>query len=151
MNLLVGDDEVTADKDYKHIFKHFRSLVLREKGIMIYSFKITPEITKHHLLMSGHRAETVNAWMKPKDAQDVPMTLSLLCALWELPDLPDGTSRTHPLMHDARTALKCFGRLLYYLVMCYERFGPARCGREILRIYELMKLRISDIETNRNQ
>lgn len=119
MNLLVGDDEVTADKDYKHIFKRFRALVLREKGIMIYGFKVTPEITKYHLLMSDHRAETVNAWMRPKDAQDVPTTLSLLCALWELPNLSDGTPGTNPMIQDARKALHRFGRLLFYLVMPY--------------------------------
>ena len=31
-----------------------------------------------------------------------------------------------------------------------SKFGPI-CGQEILWIYELMKLRIFDIETNRNQ
>jgi len=30
MNLEVGNDDVTADKDYKHIFKRCRNLLLRE-------------------------------------------------------------------------------------------------------------------------
>jgi len=30
MNLEVGDDDVTADKDYKHIFKRCRNLLLRD-------------------------------------------------------------------------------------------------------------------------
>lgn len=28
MNLEVGDDDITADKDYKHIFKHCQNLLL---------------------------------------------------------------------------------------------------------------------------
>lgn len=114
MNLLTGDDEVTAAKDPKHIFKRARTLIIREKGVSVYGFKLTPAIVKYHLHMSGHSPETIAAWMKPKDAQDVPTALSLLCAIWELPLLP---REANPTAYDARRALRTLGRLFYYLVM----------------------------------
>lgn len=35
MNLLVGDNNLTADKDYKHIVKRLRNLLLRKMGVMV--------------------------------------------------------------------------------------------------------------------
>ena len=42
MNLEVGDDDVTANKDYKHIFKRLRNLLLRDKGIYVFQIHIKP-------------------------------------------------------------------------------------------------------------
>ena len=36
MNLEVGEDDITADKDYKYIFKRLRNLLLRDKGLDIH-------------------------------------------------------------------------------------------------------------------
>jgi hypothetical protein len=35
LDLHVGDDDITCDKDYKHIFKRFRNLFIRERGVVI--------------------------------------------------------------------------------------------------------------------
>lgn len=35
LSLLVGEDDITADKDFKHIFKQQRNLMLRNKGFII--------------------------------------------------------------------------------------------------------------------
>jgi hypothetical protein len=43
LNLLVGEDDITADKDFKHIFKRQRNLILRNKGFVIEGFCITPQ------------------------------------------------------------------------------------------------------------
>jgi len=42
MNLEVGDDDVTADKNYKHIFKRLRNLLLRDKGIYVFRIHVKP-------------------------------------------------------------------------------------------------------------
>jgi hypothetical protein len=44
MNLLIGDHNLTADKDYKHIVKCLRNLLLRKMGIMVNGIHITPAL-----------------------------------------------------------------------------------------------------------
>ena len=44
MNILVGDDNITADKDPKHVMKRCRNFVLHKLGVMINSFVITPTL-----------------------------------------------------------------------------------------------------------
>jgi hypothetical protein len=43
MNHLVGPDDITADKDFKHILKHLRNLICH-KGVLIQGFCVTPTI-----------------------------------------------------------------------------------------------------------
>ncbi|KAF6747091.1 hypothetical protein DFP72DRAFT_822233, partial [Ephemerocybe angulata] len=45
MNFHVGEDDITADKDWKHVFKRLRNLLLRESGIVVGGCHITPSIT----------------------------------------------------------------------------------------------------------
>jgi hypothetical protein len=40
MDLEVGDDDITADKDYKHIFKRLRNLLIRECGLIVHGVHI---------------------------------------------------------------------------------------------------------------
>jgi hypothetical protein len=44
MNHLVGPDNLTADKDFKHVFKRQRNLFMRNKGVLVQGFCITPPI-----------------------------------------------------------------------------------------------------------
>jgi len=44
MNLKVGDDDVTADKDYKHIFKRIRNLVLCDAGLWSLGCHLKPPV-----------------------------------------------------------------------------------------------------------
>lgn len=44
MDFLTGEDEVTIDKDYKHVFKRLRNLTLRAKGLYIDGVWITPPV-----------------------------------------------------------------------------------------------------------
>lgn len=53
LNLLVGEDNITADKDFKHIFKHQHNLMLRNKGFLIDGFCITPSILCGQLQANG--------------------------------------------------------------------------------------------------
>ena len=35
MDLHVGDDDLTCDKDWKHVFKRARNLLLRARGVVV--------------------------------------------------------------------------------------------------------------------
>lgn len=53
MNLLVGDDDVTPDKDFKHAFKFLRSLAMRDAGIEILGVHLSVATLRQHLLANG--------------------------------------------------------------------------------------------------
>ncbi|KAK6991443.1 hypothetical protein R3P38DRAFT_3331690 [Favolaschia claudopus] len=116
MNLRVGDDDVTADKDYRHSFKALRNLSMRLKGINILGFTITPSLIRQHLLASGHSLSQINSFLNPEDKQDVLLTYQLLRALWDLAPIP---STADPAFVRIREALRIFGKLAYHLVMPY--------------------------------
>jgi len=42
MDFFVGADDITADKDYKHVFKRLRNALLRKNGCVVYGIKLTP-------------------------------------------------------------------------------------------------------------
>lgn len=44
MNLLVGQDDIMVDKDFKHVFKRQRNLMMWNKGLVIQGFCVTPPI-----------------------------------------------------------------------------------------------------------
>lgn len=60
MNLLVGDDDITADKDFKHVFKRQRNLMMRNKGIIIQGFCVAPSILRTHLQSNGVSAVRIH-------------------------------------------------------------------------------------------
>jgi hypothetical protein len=49
MNLEVGDNDITADKNYKHVFKRLRNLVLRLRGFQVHGIHITTTTIRSHL------------------------------------------------------------------------------------------------------
>ncbi|KAK6984091.1 hypothetical protein R3P38DRAFT_2663109 [Favolaschia claudopus] len=116
MNLRVGEDDLTADKDYRHVFKALRNLSMRLKGINVLGFTITPALIRQHLHSSGHSLAQLNAWLDPNDKQDVLLTYQLLHAIWSL-EAPKSTS--DPAFLRTREALQIFGKLAYHLVMPY--------------------------------
>ncbi|KAJ7883835.1 hypothetical protein B0H14DRAFT_3432644 [Mycena olivaceomarginata] len=116
MNFLVGDDDMTADKDAKHALKCLRNLTMRDASIKIRGFRITAAIIKEHLRRDQFVERTIHSLLNPNDRQDVILAFSLLKALWELPDAPANLT---PTFLRAREALKIFGQLGYYLVMPY--------------------------------
>ncbi|KAJ7782583.1 hypothetical protein DFH07DRAFT_764716 [Mycena maculata] len=116
MNLRVGEDDVTADKDYRHVLKTLRNLLMRLKGCMVLGFKITAPIIKQHLVAAGHSQEQVDAFLNVNDKQDVYLAFQLIKALWSLEDLPAGSS---PGFIRTRKALQMFGHLGYHLLMPY--------------------------------
>ncbi|EJD47513.1 hypothetical protein AURDEDRAFT_62190, partial [Auricularia subglabra TFB-10046 SS5] len=116
LNLLVGDGDVTLDKDYKHVMKRLRNLLLRNEGLVIDGVKITSDLIRFHLISSGVSSHSVDSWLNPNDKQDVPLMYSLLRALWSL---PDAQPTDKPAWAKSRTAIHMFGRLCFYLVAPY--------------------------------
>ncbi|GLB44010.1 putative zinc finger [Lyophyllum shimeji] len=116
MNRHVGDDDMTADKDWKHIFKRFRNLLLRVRGIVIMGIRITPSIVRIHLQSAGHSSEHINSVFNPEDQQDVKLAFDLLKDIWSLP----AASAAHsPGYIKTREALRVLGKLLYHMVFPY--------------------------------
>lgn len=115
-NLMVGDDDVTLDKDYKHVFKRLRNLILRGSGVLIDGARITPALIRLHLAQTGIPGDKIDAWLNPDDKQDVLTMYALLQALWLLPDAePDA----RPAFATSRAALKVFGRMCFYIIAPY--------------------------------
>jgi hypothetical protein len=53
MNFLVGPDDLTADKDFEHLCKHQRNLLMHNKGVLIQGFCVTPAILRLQLELHG--------------------------------------------------------------------------------------------------
>jgi hypothetical protein len=115
-NTLVGDDDLTCDKDYKHVFKRLRNLLLRDKGTIINGIQITPSVLSWHLRADGMPAHKINYLLNPADKQDVTLVFTLLNAIWSLRS-PEPTDR--PGFAAAREALKTLGSLFRHLMLPY--------------------------------
>ncbi|KAH9009790.1 hypothetical protein EDB85DRAFT_2282777 [Lactarius pseudohatsudake] len=102
MNHLVGPDDLTADKDFKHVFKRQRNLLMRQKGVLIQGFCVTPAILRTHLESHGVPSHRLRSLLNPNDKQDVILAYSLLKEVWSLPPPPAGSS---PSFARAREAL----------------------------------------------
>ncbi|KAN0109249.1 hypothetical protein V8E52_009433 [Russula decolorans] len=100
MNLLVGPDDITADKDPKHIIKRQRNVFMRKKGVSILDFRITPSILCTHLESNG----------------DVLLAYSLMKEIWSLPPPP---AHSNPSFAQARRALNLYGEFARNLVLPY--------------------------------
>ncbi|KAJ7834825.1 hypothetical protein B0H13DRAFT_2240173 [Mycena leptocephala] len=116
MNFWVGDDDLTADKDHKHVFKRGRNRVLRQRGSKIFGTPINPTIVRSHLQSVGLSTEHINSVLCPEDKQDVKLSFDLLKDLWSLPPAPENSS---PGFTSAREALRTLGSLFYHLIFPY--------------------------------
>ena len=116
LNLHVGDDDLTCDKDWKHVFKRFRNLLLRHRGVVIDGFRIKPSILKDHFKSSGLSADHVRSLFNPDDQQDVKMAFDMLKDIWRLPRISENP---HPGFQKAREAIWILGKLLYHMVYPY--------------------------------
>ncbi|KAJ6604068.1 hypothetical protein B0H10DRAFT_2167181 [Mycena sp. CBHHK59/15] len=101
MDFQVGEDDLTADKDPKHVFKRGRNRLLRMLGIKVFGVQITPAIIH------------------------VKQAYELLKDIWSLPPAPEGSS---PGFTSARHALRIIGSLFYHLLfpyICLEHLSAA--------------------------
>lgn len=116
MDFHVGVDDITADKDWKHVVKRIRNYTIRPRGIVVRDIRITPAIISEHLKSEGHTAVHVNSLFKPEDSQDVTLAFNLLKDIWSLPAL---SGNSNPSFTTARHALCTQGNLLRYIVFPY--------------------------------
>ncbi|KAH8989846.1 hypothetical protein EDB83DRAFT_2480927 [Lactarius deliciosus] len=116
LDLHVGDDDITCDKDWKHVAaKRPRNALLREKGLLVHGTWITPMLIQSHLLEAGHKHQHVRAVLNPNDKQDVLLAFTLLQDIWNLPQLTSGA----PGRIKARESLRIFGSMCYHFLMPY--------------------------------
>ncbi|KAF8481873.1 hypothetical protein DFH94DRAFT_826025 [Russula ochroleuca] len=81
----VGADDITVDKDYKHIFKQLRNALLCDKGCIVRGIKLMHGLIHKHLQDSGLSNTHINHVLDPTDKQDVVLAYNLLKDLWCLP------------------------------------------------------------------
>jgi len=116
LNLHVGDDDLTCDKDWKHIFKRFRNLLLRHRGVVVNDFRVMPGILKDHFKSSGLSVDHVRSLFNPNDQQDVKLAFDMLKDIWSMPRI---STNPHPGFQKAREAVWILGKLLYHTVFPY--------------------------------
>jgi hypothetical protein len=116
MNLEVGDDDLTADKDYKHIFKRLRNLLLRDKGHDVHGVHIKPAVIRSHFASHNLNSTRIDYLLNPNDRQDVKLAYDMLQEVWSLPDPPPNTS---PGFHQARKSLQILGSLFQHILNPY--------------------------------
>lgn len=135
-DLLCGHDDLTADIDFRHIFKRFRNTLLRESGVTINRVFLSRATIQRHLIdnsVKKHRADTL---LYPADKQNVPLAYSLLSEIARLPLLVQQTTYDHPSPNvtsnfksmttnpspaqvSSRQALRLLGRVYHYLLTSY--------------------------------
>ena len=117
MDYFVGPDDITADKDYKHIFKQLHNALLHENGCVIHGIHVTRTLISKHLKDSGWTDTHINHILNPTDKQDIVLMYSLLKDLWSLllAD-PLSSTLTYIKVHEA---LCLYGNLSYNLIFPY--------------------------------
>ena len=116
LNLHVGDDDLTCDKDWKHVFKRWRNLLLRQRGVVVNGVRITPDIIKDQFRSAGLSAEHIRSLFNPEDQQDVKLAFDMLKDIWSLPRSSTNSRRG---FLEAREALWVLGKLLYDMIFPY--------------------------------
>ncbi|KAI0026869.1 hypothetical protein K488DRAFT_75011 [Vararia minispora EC-137] len=89
LDLWVGDDNLTVDKDYKHVaFKRVHNAVLRANGINVLGMLPMSEILCTHLQDESQildlKEPMLTALFNVADKQDVNLTYRLAFLIWEL-------------------------------------------------------------------
>ncbi|KAF9455979.1 hypothetical protein BDZ94DRAFT_1302808 [Collybia nuda] len=118
MNLQVGEDDLTCDKDWKHVFKRIQNLLIRTRGVVIQGFRVTPSIIKTHLQSAGLSSAHIHSLFNPDDKQNVKMAFDLLKDIWSLPPATEAESK-RPGFSRGREALRILGKLLHHIVFPY--------------------------------
>ncbi|KZT31395.1 hypothetical protein SISSUDRAFT_1067790 [Sistotremastrum suecicum HHB10207 ss-3] len=116
LDLMVGQNDLTGDKDYKHVFKRYRNLLLRGKGLYVDGVFINRDILGEQLRADRLSPMRIRELLKPDDKQDVVLAYNLLKTIAHLrsPNTNDsaGFIRT-------RAALNILGKLFENLIAPY--------------------------------
>jgi hypothetical protein len=90
--------------------------MMRNRGIFIQGFCITPSILCNHLQSNGVSTARLHSLLNPNDRQDVVLGYSLLKEIWSLPPTSDTTDST-PSFLRACKALHVYGQFACNLIM----------------------------------
>ena len=117
LDLFVSTDDITADKDYKHIFKRLYNTLLWEKRSIVCGVRLMCGLIHKHLQDASHFDAHTEHILNPIDKQDVMLVYTLLKDLWSLssanPDL------SNQLYIEVRDALWLYGKFSYHLIFAY--------------------------------
>ncbi len=117
MDYFVGPDDITADKDYKHVFKRLRNTILYDNGCVVCGVHLMCAVIHQHFKDSGLTDTHINHVLNPTDKQDVVLAYKLLKDLWSLPVAnPDSSTPTYI---KACEAMRVYGELSYHLIFPY--------------------------------
>ncbi|EJD39840.1 hypothetical protein AURDEDRAFT_70847, partial [Auricularia subglabra TFB-10046 SS5] len=119
MNFAVGPDDITADKDYKHVFKRLRNLLLRARGLHLHGVHIRTGDFRVHLGSRDVPLPRINNLLKPDDKQDVELAYQLLSEVWKLPPAEEVLPPRNPRFRDVRSALRTLGALFRHILLPY--------------------------------
>src|SRR5258705_2588397 len=116
LNLMVGDDDITLDKDYKHVMKCLQHAHLCPNGVSIGCIKITPSILHSQLLSGSYSINRINNVLNVTDKQDVMTMLNLMHLIWSLQCPSTGDL---PIQHEGHIALNQHSKFLKWLILPY--------------------------------
>ena len=116
MNLEVGEDDITADKDYKHIFKRLRNLLLRDKGLDVHGVHIKPAVVRSHFASNNLTSTRTDYLLNPNDRQDVKLAYDMLQEIWSLPNPPTDAL---PGFRQTRSCFHLLGALFRHILIPY--------------------------------
>ncbi|KAH8997735.1 hypothetical protein EDB86DRAFT_3152472 [Lactarius hatsudake] len=109
LNLLVGDNDITTDKDPKHIMKRCRNFTIHKSGVMINGFVVTPALLRFHFQANNVPPHRISYLLNPADRQDVPLCYTFMKEVWSLPP-PVPTDK--PSFVAARDALRMLSKAM---------------------------------------
>ncbi|QRV97683.1 hypothetical protein RhiJN_25702 [Ceratobasidium sp. AG-Ba] len=115
-NTLVGIDDLTGDKDYKHVFKRLRNLLLGPLGTFVNGVHITSAVLRLHLRDCGVPKTRIDHMLCPDDKQDVTLAVRLLRSVSGMPP-PDSDAK--PAYARSRRALNLLGTLMDLIIKPY--------------------------------
>ncbi|KAF8262077.1 hypothetical protein EI94DRAFT_1705043 [Lactarius quietus] len=75
MNLLVGNNDIMANKDPKHVMKCCRNFSIHKSGVMVNGFMVTPALLHFHLQANKVPPHCIDYLLNPTDRQDVPVKI----------------------------------------------------------------------------
>jgi hypothetical protein len=117
LDLFISVDDITADKDYKHVFKHLRNTLLREKGSIVHGVRLTCGLIRKHLQDTGCSDAHIEHILNPTDKQDVVLAYTLLRDLWSLP--PANPDMSNQLYVEVCNTLRLYGQFSYHFIFPY--------------------------------
>ncbi|KAF8913254.1 hypothetical protein CPB84DRAFT_1742606 [Gymnopilus junonius] len=112
-----GNDDLTSDFNWKHVFKQFRNTLLcLLKGICLNGIPFSISTLKFHLVACGMSPSTADALLQPNDKQDVVLMIRLLNVIVML---PAASSMNSPMIQATRRALRLLGHIYHHLLSAY--------------------------------